>query len=74
MVGDRGLLTLGVDLSETRLEAALADVSGNVLASQLCLAHSENGSDRVIVGSVVCIDDCVDEAGRYTWKRTKSWG
>jgi predicted NBD/HSP70 family sugar kinase len=32
MVGDRELLTLGVDLDETRLETALVDASGSVLA------------------------------------------
>lgn len=64
------LLTLGVDLGGTKVETALVDGAGSILASQRRLTHSEKGPDRVIADILDCIENCLGEAG----KRAQSVG
>ncbi len=58
------LLTLGVDLGGTKVETALVDASGRILASRRRLTHPEKGSDGVIAEIVACVEGCVGEAGK----------
>ncbi len=58
------LLTLGVDLGGTKVETALVDVTGRILASRRRLTHPEKGPDGVIAEIVACVESCVAEAGK----------
>ncbi len=64
MPGNRELLTLGVDLGGTKVETALVDAAGCILASQRRLTYPEKGPDRVIADIVVCVESCVGAAGK----------
>ncbi|NQT47526.1 MAG: ROK family protein [Chloroflexi bacterium] len=56
--------TLGVDLGGTKVEIALVNEAGQVLASHRRLTHPEQEPDTVIADIVTCVEDCLSEAGR----------
>lgn len=58
-------MTLGVDLGGTKVETALIDGQGRVLASHREPTHPDRGAERIIDDIVNCIDRCLDKgAGR----------
>ena len=63
-MGNSEILTLGVDLGGTKLETALVDVAGRVLASRRLPTDPERGPDSVIADIATCIETCLSEAGK----------
>ena len=62
--GDRELLDIGVDIGGTKIEMALVDASGRILASHRGLTHPERGPDGVIADIVTCVETYLGEAGQ----------
>ena len=62
MHGD--FLTLGVDLGGTKVETALVDAGGRILASHKRPTDPGRGPDAVISDTILCIETCLGEAGR----------
>jgi len=59
-------LTLGVDLGGTKIETALVDAAGRIVASQRRPTQPEKGPDAVIADIVACVETCLGEAGKAT--------
>ena len=59
---DVKLLSLGVDLGGTKIEAALVDAAGHVLTSHRCPTRTDKGPDAVIADVVACVESCLSEA------------
>lgn len=53
------LLTVGVDLGGTKVEAALVDASGNILSSHRHPTHPEKGASQIIEDISACVDQCL---------------
>jgi len=64
LAGNSEVLTLGVDLGGTKLETALVDVAGRVLASCRLPTDPERGPDSVIADIATCIEACLGDAGK----------
>ena len=62
--GDRELLDIGVDIGGTKIEMALVDAAGRILASHRVLTHPERGPDGVIADIVTCVETYLGEAGQ----------
>ncbi len=54
-------LALGVDLGGTKVETALVDAEGHVVASHRHPTEAKKGSDGVIADIVTCVKECLDE-------------
>jgi len=57
------VVTLGVDLGGTKIETALVDTAGRIVASHRHPTHLEKGPNGVIADVVTSIKTCLDEAG-----------
>ena len=64
MAGSSEVLTLGVDLGGTKVEMALVDAAGRIVASQRRPTQPEKGPDAVIADIVACVETCLGEAGK----------
>ena len=64
MAGSSEVLTLGVDLGGTKVETALVDAAGRIVASQRRPTQPEKGPDAVIADIVACVETCLGEAGK----------
>lgn len=64
MSGDKRPLSLGVDLGGTKIEVALVDASGSIMASHRGLTHLENGPEGVIADIVTLVKTSVGEAAQ----------
>jgi len=58
------LLTLGVDVGGTKVETALVDRNGQILAAHKCPTHLEKGPEGTIADILTCIDGCFSKARR----------
>lgn len=58
------LPTLGVDLGGTKVETALVDGVGHVLASHRRSTNPQKGAEAVVEDVVTCVETCLGEAGR----------
>ncbi len=58
------MLTLGIDLGGTKIETALVDATGRILASHRRPTNPERGSDDVISDIIACAKTCLGEAGK----------
>jgi glucokinase len=56
------VLTMGMDLGGTKLDSALVDSQGNILASQHRLIDPSKEPDKVISNIIESFGSCVDEA------------
>lgn len=61
---DKNLLTLGVDVGGTKIETALVNTAGRILASHHRSIHPEKNLDRVIADIVSSIEICLREANQ----------
>jgi glucokinase len=61
---DKKMPSLGVDLGGTKMETALVDAPGRILASHRLPTHLEKGPDGVIADIVASARACMDEAGQ----------
>jgi len=66
LAGSSEVLTLGVDLGGTKIETALVDAAGRIVASQRRPTQPEKGPDAVIADIVACVETCLGEAGKAT--------
>jgi glucokinase len=57
------VLTVGVDLGGTKVNIALVDVSGRLLATQKFSTHPDKEPERVIADVLTGIDNCLSKAG-----------
>jgi glucokinase len=57
-----GSLTLGVDLGGTKIETALVDATGNILASHRSPTKRDEGADGIIADIIECVKHCLGEA------------
>jgi len=64
LAGSSEVLTLGVDLGGTKVETALVDAAGRIVASQRRPTQPEKGPDAVIADIVACVETCLGEAGK----------
>lgn len=55
------LITLGVDLGATKVEAALVDTEGHILAARKYLIRPEKGVEGVIADVLICVDACFEK-------------
>lgn len=51
-------LTLGLDLGGTKIETALVDGQGNIVASHRNLTHPEKGPEKIFKDILICINEC----------------
>jgi len=56
-------LTLGVDLGGTKVETALVDGKGRIIATKRSLTNTAQGPDNAIARVVECAKGCLAEAG-----------
>jgi glucokinase len=63
-IDNRELLTLGMDLGGTKLDSALVDSQGSILASRHRLIASSREPEKVIAEMIESFKLCVDEAKR----------
>ncbi|MBI4279189.1 MAG: ROK family protein [Armatimonadetes bacterium] len=56
--------TLGVDLGGTKVETAIVDDVGNILAAHRRPTHAGKGAAGIIADIVACARDCLGEASR----------
>lgn len=63
MAGNSAVVTLGVDLGGTKIETALVDAAGRIVASHRHPTHLEKGPNGVIADVVTSIKTCLGEAG-----------
>jgi len=63
LVGNKAVVTLGVDLGGTKIETALVDAAGRIVASHRHPTHLEKGPNGVIADVVTSIKTCLGEAG-----------
>lgn len=56
------LLTLGLDLGATKIETALVDAQGKIVASYHHLTHPERGAEKVLKDILICINKCFLES------------
>lgn len=70
MRGEVGRLSLGVDLGGTKVETALVDAEGRIVASHRHQTDPEKGPTGVIADIVACVGDCLGE----TSQRPKALG
>ncbi len=63
MAGNSAIVTLGVDLGGTKIETALVDAAGHIVASRRHPTHLEKGPNGVIADVVTCVETCLGEAG-----------
>jgi len=61
---DKNLPTLGVDVGGTKIETALVNTAGRILASHHRSIHPEKNPDRVIADIVASIEICLREANQ----------
>ena len=61
---DRNLLTLGVDVGGSKIETALVNTAGCILASHHCPTHPKKNPDRIIADIVASIEICLREANQ----------
>lgn len=59
---DSDLLTIGVDLGGTKVETALVDSKGHIVAKKRRPTNPSQGSDAVIAEIVACVDECLGDA------------
>ena len=64
MAGNSDIITLGIDLGGTKLETALVDGTGHILASRRGPTQPEAGPDEVINNIVACVHQCLKDAGK----------
>ncbi len=64
MTSQNSPLTIGMDLGGTKLEAALVDAQGKVLASDFRLIDSSKKPQRVIDNILEAFQSCLRQAGR----------
>ena len=64
MAGNSEVVTLGVDLGGTKVETALVDAAGRIVASRRQPTNPEKGPDAVIADIVACVEACLGEAGK----------
>ncbi|MFC2035051.1 ROK family protein [Chloroflexota bacterium] len=57
-------LALGVDLGGTKIETALVNATGEILASHRSPTQPEKGSDGVIANIIECVNGCLSRAGQ----------
>jgi glucokinase len=60
------LETLGVDLGGTKVETALVNEAGDILASHRRATHPDKGTDAVIEDIITCVKTCLGEASKTT--------
>lgn len=53
------LLTVGVDVGGTKIDASVVDSTGNILTSLRCPTNTEKGPDGVITNIIECVKDCL---------------
>ncbi|MBA7634310.1 Glucokinase [subsurface metagenome] len=63
MAGNSAVVTLGVDLGGTKIETALVDAAGRIVASHRHPTHLEKGPHGVIADVVTSVKTCLGEAG-----------
>ena len=64
MAGNSEVATIGVDLGGTKIETALVDAAGRILASHRQLTNPEKGPDAVVADIVACVETCLGKAGK----------
>lgn len=64
MTGNSELTTIGVDLGGTKIEMAVVDAAGRILASHRQLTNPEKGPDAVVADIVTCVEACLGKAGK----------
>jgi len=60
------IVTIGVDIGGTKIEAALVDKNGKIIVSQKSATNAEKGVDAVITNLVQCIKVCLDNSEHMT--------
>ncbi|MBA7483000.1 MAG: ROK family protein [Dehalococcoidia bacterium] len=58
------LLTVGVDVGGTKIDASVVDSTGNILTSHRCPTNPEKGPDGVITNVIECVKNCLGEIGK----------
>ena len=59
--GNVDILTIGVDIGGTKIEAALVDADGEIIISRRSPTQAEHGPDRVIANLIQCIKICLEK-------------
>ncbi|TET75770.1 MAG: ROK family protein, partial [Dehalococcoidia bacterium] len=63
MARNSEIVTLGVDLGGTKIETALVDTAGRIVASYRHPTQLEQGPNGVIADVVTCVKACLSKAG-----------
>jgi glucokinase len=61
---DNNIFTLGVDLGGTKIDTALVDSAGNILATHYRLVSPDKDPDRTIAGIIDSVRFCLKESGK----------
>jgi glucokinase len=64
MIGEAGLLTLGVDLGGTKVKTALVDAEGRIMASHLHPTDPDKGQAGIIADIEACVRGCIGQASK----------
>lgn len=64
MIGEAGLLTLGVDLGGTKVKTALVDAEGRIMASHLHPTDPDKGWAGIIADIEACVRGCIGQAAK----------
>ncbi len=64
MSGNNEMTALGVDLGGTKVETALVDAGGRILASHRRSTDPEKGPEAVVADVIACVETCLGGAGR----------